>query len=139
MKTIHYITMANEDAVGHSKNTLSMRVKPGTYKAGQLVGFDKDGSSVLASAKNLPYGIVKQDVTAQDDKTYACIIPIANSGQTARILISDAVKAGELISFDKEGFSKKCSDGVNIIGIALSDGQKGEHIEAITDLPHNIK
>ena len=131
--------MANEDAVGHSKNTLSMRVKPGTYKAGQLVGFDNEGFSVLASAKNLPYGIVKQDVTAQDDKTYACIIPLANSGHTARVLISDAVKAGEWISFDKEGFSKKCSDGANVIGVALSNGQKGEHIEAITELHHNIK
>lgn len=140
MKTIHYITMANEDTLGHSKGTRTERVKAGIYKAGQLVGFDADNDySVLASSANLPYGIVKQDITALDDKTYACIIPIANSGQTVRLLIADNVKKGEMISFDKNGLSKKCADGNNIIGIALTSGQKGDLIEAITCIPQNLK
>ena len=132
--------MANANAVGFFEGALTKRLKPGSaVRAGMLVSFDNDEQFVIpCPAKSIPWGIALRDTSASDDKTYLSVQPLSNNGQTARILVADAVKAGELISFSKDGFAKK-SDGNNIIGLALSSGGKDDRIEALTSLPHNLK
>ena len=104
-----------------------------------LVSFDADEQFVVpCSEKSLPWGIALRDTSASDDKTYVSVQPLSNNGQTARILMADAVKAGEFVSFAKDGFAKK-SDGNNIVGLALSSGGKDDRIEALTTLPYNLK
>ena len=135
-----YKIMANANAVGFFEGALTKRLKPGSaVRAGMLVSFDNDEQFVVpCSEKGIPFGIALRDTTASDDRTYVSVQPLSNNGQTARILVADAVKAGELISFSKDGFAKK-SDGNNIIGLALSSGGKDDRIEALTSLPHNLK
>ena len=135
-----YKIMSNANAVGFFEGALTKRLKPGaSVRAGMLVSFDNDEQFVVpCSEKSIPWGIALRDTTASDDKTYLSVQPLSNNGQTARILVTDAVKAGEFISFTKDGFAKK-SDGNNIIGLALSSGGKDERIEALTSLPQNIK
>lgn len=133
--------MANANAVGFFEGALTKRLKPGaSVRAGMLVSFDADDQFVVpCSEKSIPWGIALRDTTASDDKTYLSVQPLSNNGQTARVLVADAVKAGEFISFAKDGFTKKCSDGANIVGLALSGGGKDDRIEALTSLPHNLK
>ena len=135
-----YKIMSNANAVGFFEGALTKRLKPGaSVRAGMLVSFDNDEQFVVpCPEKSIPWGIALRDTTASDDKTYLSVQPLSNNGQTARILVTDAVKAGEFISFTKDGFAKK-SDGNNIIGLALSSGGKDERIEALTSLPQNIK
>ena len=135
-----YKIMSNANAVGFFEGALTKRLKPGaSVRAGMLVSFDNDEQFVVpCPEKSIPWGIALRDTTASDDKTYLSVQPLSNNGQTARILMADAVKAGEFISFTKDGFAKK-SDGNNIIGLALSSGGKDERIEALTSLPQNIK
>ena len=132
--------MSNANAVGFFEGALTKRLKPGSaVSAGMLLSFDEDEQFVVpCSEKSLPWGIAMRDATASDDKTYVSVQPLSNNGQTARILVMDAVKAGELISFSKNGFARK-SDGTNIVGLALSSGGKDDRIEALTTLPYNLK
>ena len=132
--------MSNANAVGFFEGALTKRLKPGSaVSAGMLVSFDADEQFVVpCSEKSLPWGIALRDTSASDDKTYVSVQPLSNNGQTARILMTDAVKAGEFVSFAKDGFAKK-SDGNNIVGLALSSGGKGDRIEALTTLPYNLK
>ena len=132
--------MSNANAVGFFEGALTKRLKPGSaVSAGMLLSFDEDEQFVVpCSEKSLPWGIAMRDATASDDKTYVSVQPLSNNGQTARILVMDAVKAGDLISFSKNGFARK-SDGTNIVGLALSSGGKDDRIEALTTLPYNLK
>ena len=137
----HRKIMSNANAVGFFEGALTKRLKPGSaVRAGMLVSFDNDEQFVVpCSEKSIPWGIALRDTTASDDKTYISVQPLSNNGQTARILVTDAVKAGEFISFSKDGFGKKCTDGNNIVGLALSSGGKDNRIEALTTLPYNVK
>ena len=132
--------MPNANAAGFFDGALTRRLKPvSACRSGMLVSFDNDEQFVVpCPEKSIPWGIALRDTTASDDKTYVSVQPLSNNGQTARILMADAVKAGEFISFAKDGFAKK-SDGSNIVGLALSSGGKDERIEALTSLPQNIK
>ena len=137
----HRKIMSNANAVGFFEGALTKRLKPGSaVRAGMLVSFDVDDDQfvVPCPAKSIPWGIALRDTTASDDKTYVSVQPLSNNGQTARILMEDAVKAGEPISLSKDGLAKK-SDGNNIVGLALSSGGKGDRIEALTTLPYNLK
>ena len=142
MKQLHTIIMANENTFSYHRGTFTLSVKQNgaPIEKGTLVTFDGSQSYVKAcGAKEYPLGIALRDANpTKDQDAHVSIQPLTCTDQSARVLVDENVKAGDLLGLADNGKAKKLTKDMLYIGVALTDGAKGALIETLTTLPQNL-
>lgn len=140
MKQLHTIIMANENTFGYHRGSFTLSVKQNPIAKGMLVTFDGSQSYVKACGKKeYPFGIALRDANpTQDQDVHISIQPLSCTDQSARVLIDENIKAGDLLGLADNGKAKKLTKEMYCIGIALTDGSKDTLIETLTTLPQNL-
>ena len=138
MKT--YKIIANSDAVGTHEGTLTKRLRSGKLKAGTVVCFDADSDHIKACPLDgKPWGVLVKDAKKEEP---VAVQTLTACSQTALLRVKGAVHAGDLICLADQGLVQALPSSAGtytLIGLALTDGENEERLEALTTLPHSIE
>ena len=132
MNNKHYIICANATPASIITKLLPPDKE---ITQGTLMCITEKGYVDACSKGKIPVGVACNSVSTWKTNGPISVGPL---GQPLRVLLGDAVQAGDALGFLENGVAQKLQKGMLHIGYAMESGTKGNLIAAVTKLPSPI-